>query len=335
MTHEHAGGSPRLSIIVEWDNAQLAELERAKEMLRRLATQVPAWARSHAPGDANPVETLIMFNDEEVDADDLARLVEEHLPAETSGTTVRLVEARGKAFYALKNHGAETARGDLLVFVDSDVIPDPDWLERLVAPFDDPGVRIVAGHTYTDPAGIYGKAFALTWLYDLRYTEPRLEPIDFIWTNNFAVRRETFLEFRFPLMDDIGSARGGCYIMSCNMREAGITIWCARGAQVCHPAPNGVRHFVDRGLAQGRDDFLIRRALGNDSSLTLLATVRRFLGKEWWSVRRIVGLGRRVGLGPHQAPVALVIAGAYYVAFFAGQLATKVAPERMLSAIRV
>ena len=42
--------------------------------------------------------------------------------------------------------GVEIARGDVLVFVDSDSCPDPEGLYRLVQPFSDPRVGAVAGH---------------------------------------------------------------------------------------------------------------------------------------------------------------------------------------------
>lgn len=46
---------------------------------------------------------------------------------------VRLVEAGGAHYYSLKNRGAEVASGELIAFLDSDVIPEPGWLPALAA----------------------------------------------------------------------------------------------------------------------------------------------------------------------------------------------------------
>jgi GT2 family glycosyltransferase len=44
-----------------------------------------------------------------------------------------------------RNSAAEIARGDVIAFLDDDAWADADWLERLVAPYDDPAVVAVGG----------------------------------------------------------------------------------------------------------------------------------------------------------------------------------------------
>ncbi len=46
---------------------------------------------------------------------------------------------------AARNAGIERARGDIVVFTDSDAIPQPGWLAALTAPFDDPTVTGTGG----------------------------------------------------------------------------------------------------------------------------------------------------------------------------------------------
>jgi len=43
--------------------------------------------------------------------------------------------------------GAEKARGEILIYMDSDSMVDPEGVYRIVQPFADPGVGAVAGHT--------------------------------------------------------------------------------------------------------------------------------------------------------------------------------------------
>lgn len=44
-----------------------------------------------------------------------------------------------------RNAGARAARGEVVAFTDDDAIPEPDWLENLLATFDDETVGAVAG----------------------------------------------------------------------------------------------------------------------------------------------------------------------------------------------
>ena len=52
-------------------------------------------------------------------------------------------ERRGAS--AARNVGIEKAKGEIIVFLDSDAVADPEWLERLVAPFEDEAVGGVGG----------------------------------------------------------------------------------------------------------------------------------------------------------------------------------------------
>lgn len=46
---------------------------------------------------------------------------------------------------AARNLGITAAAGDLVAFLDDDAVPEPSWLSRLTAPFDDPRVEAATG----------------------------------------------------------------------------------------------------------------------------------------------------------------------------------------------
>jgi GT2 family glycosyltransferase len=56
-----------------------------------------------------------------------------------------LVETAIQSSYAARNRGIWAATGDLLAFTDADCRPQPDWLAKLIQPFQQPQVGIVAG----------------------------------------------------------------------------------------------------------------------------------------------------------------------------------------------
>lgn len=63
--------------------------------------------------------------------------------AEAAGARVlRSDTARGPA--AARNRGLAAARTPLVAFLDSDVVPEPGWLEQLLSAFADPAVGLVA-----------------------------------------------------------------------------------------------------------------------------------------------------------------------------------------------
>ncbi|MBI2887064.1 MAG: glycosyltransferase family 2 protein [Chloroflexi bacterium] len=72
----------------------------------------------------------------------LARLRQE-LPA-----SVRIVLNDGlQGLSETRNVASRAATGDVLAFLDDDAVAEPDWLEHLVRPFEDPNVVAVGGHS--------------------------------------------------------------------------------------------------------------------------------------------------------------------------------------------
>lgn len=64
-------------------------------------------------------------------------------------SNVRYLRQRQQGPASARNLGIAHAKADLIAFTDSDTIPDPDWLESLLAPFADPEVAAVEGPVRT------------------------------------------------------------------------------------------------------------------------------------------------------------------------------------------
>ena len=292
--------NPRVSIVVEWDNVLLAGSIRANAMLRTLAAEIQ--------GCDLPCETLLCHNPVAVP----------NLELDVHGLPGiwRPVPVPGSRYYDLKNRGALEASGDIIVFLDSDVIPEPGWLKTLLEPFADPSVQVVAGHSYIDPGEVYSKAFALTWFFPLRTETRSIQPVSHFFANNVAFRRGTFLAHPFPTMDS--TSRGACVQLAKDLAASGIIIWKTSAAQVAHPAPQPGRHFVLRALAQGRDR-LHREQGWRASFLGSFARYCHNCGRGLVSTFR----GRRqVHLAWTGVPAVLAICFSYYSLCFAGEVMT-------------
>jgi lipopolysaccharide/colanic/teichoic acid biosynthesis glycosyltransferase/GT2 family glycosyltransferase len=104
---------------------------------------------------------------------------------------IRLEESQGPA--AARNAGAAVAKGEILVFTDSDCEPASDWLIRMMEPFEDPAVVGVRGAYRTKQKGWVPRFVQQE--YGFKYSLIMgLDSIDFIDTYSAAYRSDVFHE---------------------------------------------------------------------------------------------------------------------------------------------
>jgi len=115
--------------------------------------------------------------------------------AEAHGARVLKLDHQGPA--AARNAGAVLARADIIVFTDADCEPAPDFLERLLEPFDAPLVSGARGVYRTQQRSLIARFVQLE--YEERYQRiARLQretgSVDALDTSYAAYRRAIFLE---------------------------------------------------------------------------------------------------------------------------------------------
>jgi len=313
----------RISIVVEWENALLSEGERSAAMLRELrrqATEIAARPSDHfAVTLGRPLfEVLIVYDEAEFDKHALAALLARCMGEADDILRWRLLPAGDSSYYGNKNLGASAAAGDIVVFVDSDVVPEADWLAQILTALDDPAVKIVTGNTYIEPEGLVGKVFALSWFFPLRSEDGSLQRVQSFFANNLAMRR-IFCE-QHPFPDLRGTSRGACIVLASQLARENIPVFLNPRARVAHPAPNGFSHISKRALAQGRDRLFRERRYGSPGSASWLASTSRLAYH--WSVSawKICTGCRRVGLNPLLIPAAAAVATYYYLLYWAGEM---------------
>jgi hypothetical protein len=298
-----------LSLIVEWENAGRIGSRRAEIMLAALGGQLAA-----LPPRFRDAELLFVHDGTR----EAASAVEAVVRASGLLTPWRAAASPDPSYAGQKRHGARLARGEILVFLDSDVIPQPGWLEGLVTPFARAETEIVCGATYIEPRDFYSAAMALGWLFPLRPRETGLVEADWLQANNFALRRDIFLALPSPPCEGY---RDGTMRIVEMLRQRGHRILLNRGAAVDHPPPEGARHFVLRALWSGYDHALRwrRRGARLKGSVVLVAD----LVGAWGRVRRGY---REVGLSPARAAAAASLLSVYYGLRLAAYVSTLAAP---------
>lgn len=314
------GQDLELSIVLEWENVILSGDDRCSEMLERLGEQIRL-ADYRA-------EVIVLFDPEKVGRALITEAVDKHLVAgQPASMEIRIEECHDKTYYDLKNEGAKRARGEIVVFVDSDVIPEDGWLENLVEPFAREHVDVVAGSTYLAHDTFVEKTFALGWFFPLRPEESRFHPFRRrFFANNVAFRRDLILDHPFPDQPE-GVTRGACMDLGSTLRESDIPIWTTTEARAEHPPPSGAGHFVTRALAHGRDHVFRWRRNQDRGVLTTLGSV--LLGGPSVMVLSAGSILRhrdKVDLSWHQVPGAVALMCAFYVVAVLGGLTALLLP---------
>lgn len=97
---------------------------------------------------------------------------------------------------ANRNNGAKSAKGEWLVFVDDDCLPDKDWLSSLL-PYAD-SFQVIEGRTFTSSA-----------IKSPLYFSPTNETGGHLWSCNFAIKKNLFNQvggfdetFPYPNLED-------------------------------------------------------------------------------------------------------------------------------------
>lgn len=202
-------------------------------------------------------------------------------------------------YFALKNAGAAAGSGDVILFLDSDVIPEPGWLEALLSAIADPGTDVVGSHCYIDGDDLVSRAYAVFGTFPLRKETSWGD----VFLNSLAVRpwvmeRHPFP--RFPLF------RNSAYLWKRDLRDAGVRIRALVDARVAHPAPPGLSPLLRRSLADGHDHYASRRyAEGYSRPMSLALGLGAGGIRTFRKTVRTLGRGPATGLGPLETTAAL------------------------------
>ena len=322
-----------VSVVLEWENMAHAASDRPRQTMAALRAQAdalyPGKAGQPKPEDSvrlsAPLEVILPYDSDKVDEADLLNNVADLL-TDTESLRVRLLPVINGTYCRQKNEGAAGSTGDLIIFLDSDVTPEPTWLTAYLKAFLDPRVQVAVGNTYVDTSrgDAYSRAMALTWMFPLRDTVGGLGPTKWFYANNVAFRRDVFRSHPFP--ETPGIKHHPAALLVQQLERDGIPLWHAGDARGHHPPPNGFMHFFTRAVAAGRERTL-------RETQPSLATVRRWLRSDLpdmaWYCKRILVERSTVNMPWRQVPAAIVVALAYHTLRLFGSLATYWAPGLM------
>ena len=194
---------------------------------------------------------------------------------------------RGPAF--ARNHGAERARGDALMFIDADVVIAPDALRRVAARFREaPSLAAVFGAYHTTPGD---PGFLSQYRNLLHHWVHVSQPGDAwtFWTGLGAVRRSVFralggfdaAHYRRPQIEDIefgyrAADAGYRILLDPDIQGTHLKRWTLLGmlrADLFDRAIPWMQLLLHRGTAFGAGPLNVRRREKVFTLLTALALV--------------------------------------------------------------
>lgn len=97
---------------------------------------------------ADQVEYLLVDNNS---SDRTATILQSLAQDEKKITLRPLSEAQIQSSYAARNTGIRTAKAEIIVFTDADCRPQPQWVEKMVEPFQDAAIGLVVGEIVALP----------------------------------------------------------------------------------------------------------------------------------------------------------------------------------------
>lgn len=314
-----------VAVIIEWENALLSDVDRARRMLAALDEQAKAYARGHN----TRFDLLVMYDPGSVDISVPKTTVDQEIdPADWPGE-VRFVAAPHLHYFDQKNLGARSTDAEAILYLDSDVVPDAGWLGHLLDGLDQPGVQVVGGQTYLATDTLLDRLFAGFWFFPVDPKLKGLRPMGVFYANNVIFRREVLERYRF---EPASAYRGQSTALARQLRRDGVPIHRHGEATMSHPAPENLNHVFARAVVHGYDNVYWARQKPHGAWLASpLGALGRFLASFFSLFSTVpkraqalhLGVLTAIGSFFFGAFFALIIFGAEIVAFFSPDLIRK------------
>lgn len=155
---------------------------------------------------------------------------------------VKFFRRQHKGPASARNFGAKMARGNILLFTDSDCEPDRNWVAEMAAPFSDKLIVGVSGTYRTRQKEIIAR-FAQYEIEERHEKMAGMKSIDFIGTFSAGYRKEIFEKFG-GFDESFSTSAGEDPELSFRIGEAGYRMIFAPKAIVYHTHPNTLYKFL-------------------------------------------------------------------------------------------
>ena len=162
-----------------------------------------------------------------------------------SGMNIKYFWKKNAGPAKARNFGAKKSKGELLLFVDSDCVPENDWLEEMIKPFSDKKVGGVQGRYKTLQKEIIARfvQIEIEERYELMQKAMKEKTLDWIGSYSAAYRAKAYnalggFDESFPM------ASGEDPELSYRLQKSGYRIVFNENAVVYHTHPNKLMKYL-------------------------------------------------------------------------------------------
>jgi len=156
---------------------------------------------------------------------------------------VKYIRQENKGPATARNKGVEAAKGGIILFTDSDCVPEANWIEEMVRPFNSPEVAAVKGVYRAGQAGIVAR-FSQVEFEERFEMLKKADSIDMVDTYSAGFRRDIFLKMGgfdtgFPVANNEDTE------LSYRMSSLGLKMVFNPDAAVCHlNHPDSIKRYA-------------------------------------------------------------------------------------------
>jgi len=315
--------SRSLGIVIELENIESSGEERTFANLAELQRQIEQ-IDEHIPGQ---ITLKIVFDSNLFSQAEAEEFITRTGIDRNPKIAAQAIGAPGIHYYQHKDIGAQHCDNDIILFMDSDILIQPGWLQSMIGAFDE-DVNFVCGVTYIETPTFLNKVYALT-TEGFRLEQPAtkgLEPVPNITANAFAYRAS---KVDGPIFPTIDAYRGHCVIASRNLASKGETIYAQREAIARHPSEDTFKELYSRAFTEGCDIIFHARYNNRPGwrgvvGRSIIGSVHRLARALWGVTTRCLTQYDKVGLPVLAIPPAIMLGGAFHTIRFVGEVTTLV-----------
>ncbi|HKC04367.1 MAG TPA: glycosyltransferase [Patescibacteria group bacterium] len=224
------------SIVLETENLGMAGVEDLEKSLNSLKSQKYPIKKAK--------EVLIIAGGHV--SEDVQKRLKKKYPWVTIKKTKEHLD-----YVGAKAVGSKIAKGDILIFVDSDSVYEKGWLGNMLKVFSDfPDADVVSGNTEPRINSNYAMSLTLAWMFIIRGPIRKTKEVYEVPMNNFAIKRNALL--KVPLPKNLPFYRSGS-IWKNWLIENGLKIYTTPNVMGYHATPANLRDWWYRMLINGRD----------------------------------------------------------------------------------
>ena len=190
-------------------------------------------------------ETIFVFDSESDDAYPLLKKFSNY-------KNVKLVKSKpiptssGKVAALLS--GIEKAKGDVLVFADSDIMPTRKWLRELIMPLSDKSVGVATTYRLYFPVkNNFVSCLKSAW--NASHIGIMFSKYNFVWGGSFAIKRELFEHFN--IKEKWQTSISDDTVITKSVRKANLKIQFVPQSLVSsfdHSTWSGLKEFTNRQM---------------------------------------------------------------------------------------